>query len=336
MTGSTAVLPLADLITERAALVLADRPVVALTRGLADAASRCAALGLALQVVTPPYARVTWPLEQLLSSEGARWIVQAPGAPAVDGLRGDPLEWDGTAFVTGPGVPAVTGAAPTGGVTVLDLALLHPARTDLVLGGVVEDCLLALTGEAPRGWGVAEPAASRWDAVELTRLCRTRAPDPTTLVVVGHYDAVDGGELDRATVGTLEVHRVTSGVTERLRLLVGGAAPPDSAALDTLAARLAERHPVRTLLVGLRPGRSDATRAAGAHPPVLPRGLLVGAEGVAERTVEGALRTPGQRVELVGRPARPSCWVRLDPARPDALDLALAHLLPGEGLGRSG
>lgn len=328
MTGSTAVLPLADLVTDCAALVLADRPVVALTRGLADTAGRCAALGLELQVVTPPYARVTWPLEQLLSADGACWVVQGPGVPAVDGLRGGALQWDGAAFVPGPDGPATAGTAPSGGVTVLDLTLLHAARTDLLLGHVVEDCLLALTGQPPRGWGVAEPAASRWDTAELTRLCRTRAPDPTTLVVVGDYDTVNGSELDRAAVGTLEVHRVPSGVTERLRLLVGAPAPPDVAALDTLAARLAERHPVRTLLVGLRPGRSDATRAAGAHAPVLPRGLLVGAEGVAERTVEAALRAPGQHVELVGRPARPSCWVRLDPARPDALDLALAHLLP--------
>jgi len=298
--------------------------MVAFSRALADTAGRCARAGLALQVVTPGTTRLTWALEELLSTEGARWVVQDGTGPAVDGLRRTPLAWDGSSFAPTGAEPVAAVAAGEGGGVVVDVTVLHPARADLRLGGAVEDVALALTGEPVLGWGVAEPAASRWDREELTRLCRTRAPQRTSLVAVGAWSS------ERAVVATLSVRRVPEGLLERTRLFAGREVPslPD---LDALAEQLAADYTVRTGLVGLRPGLSDGTVAAASPRVILPVGLLVGPQGVAALNAQVALRTPGGSVRLLGEPARPCCWVRLDPADPGALPRALAHLLPSTG-----
>lgn len=312
-------LPTADLVTGRAAVVLADRPVVALTRSLADTAVRCAERGLMLLLVTPPTARLTWPLEELLSAEGACWVVQDADGRAVDGLRRTPLSWDEAFLPVGDEVPA-TEVDPAGG-SVVDVSVLNAAREDTVLGGALEDAVVGLTGEPPQGWGVAEPAASRWDRAALTRLCRDRAPARTALVAVGGYRAATG----IGTVGTLSVRRVPAGLVERVRLFVGYAAPPSADVLDGLARALA-RHQVRSAVVGLRPGRSDGTVGAGRSHAALPVGLLVGVEGAGTLVPSG---------EQLGTARRPAEWLRLDPRDPGALARTLALVRGGGWAQRS-
>ncbi|SBW22827.1 hypothetical protein FDG2_3190 [Candidatus Protofrankia californiensis] len=92
---------------------------------------------------------------------------------------------------------------------------------------------------------------------------------------------------------------------------MGSISQPDTEAIDGLAEYLADRYTVRTLTVGLRPGRSDCTvepRYAG-HP--IPYGLLVGPEGIAERGLEHARTAPAPHVLLTGPANRPSCWIRI-------------------------
>ena len=324
--------PAVDMTTGHAGVLLQDRPVVALTRWIADAAARCARQGLLLQVVTPATSRLTVPLEQVLSTEGARWVVRTADGGYYDGLRGEVLAWDGAAFVAASPTPApafLPDRDPTAGSLVLDAVALHPAAEATELGGLAAEAIALLTGEQPHGWGVAEPATERWDPAELTRLCRSRAPAATSLVVVG-------GRPESPALGTLTAARVPAGVHERLQLAVGVPGAPDPGVLDRLAGQLASRHEVRTLLAGLRPGRSDGTVQPRFRGATVPYGLLLGSALVAERGLDALPVVPAPAVDLLGPASRPSCWVRLvgDPAADPAAVLArvlhvLATELPG-------
>lgn len=299
--------PAVDVRTDTAAVLLQQRPVVPLTRWIADAAQLCVQESLLLQVVTPQSSRLTVPLEDLLRSSDACWVVRTDGGSYYDGLRGSALEWDGRSFSAAGGAPApeFVRAGPTdAGSIELDLTVLHPAREQTTVGEVAGACLQELTGESPHGWGVAEPATERWDVGGLTRLARARAPRSTRLVVVG-------GAPQRIAVGTLTVRRLPTGVHERLRLSLGSTGAPNTAGIDSLAERLAERHAVRVMTAGLRPGRADGTVEPYFRGQVLPYGVLFGGEAVSEQGTRHALSMPAPHVLLVGPPARPGCWARL-------------------------
>jgi hypothetical protein len=308
--------PAVDLLTERVAVVLQERPVVPLTAWLADAVRACADGGRGLQVVTPPSARLTTPLRFALDGPDTRWVVHdRGGSTCYDGLSGRLLHWDGAAFVPtpadGPGgrVLAPEFAEPgqeAGWQLVLDVRVRHPATTTARLGGALEALCTALTGQPPRGWGTAEPATEPWDAERLTAMARRRAPDPTLLVVVG------GGE--RQAVGTLRVARTASGVDEAVTLVVGH---PDQVPLDALpeaADAVAGRAVLASMLAQLRPGRVDTTWEPRLRGLPVPVGMAVGPDEV-ERLGRGrAMAAPVPAVRPLGGERHPAVWFQLGDA----------------------
>jgi Family of unknown function (DUF6177) len=330
--GTVEAHPAVDVVTDRVAVVLQDRPVVPLTAWLADAVRQCAASGRGLQVVTPPHSRLTTPLRFALDGPDTRWVVRdRAGITCYDGLSGRRLHWDGTAFVgtpAGPGGREALAAefaeapdTPPGRQLVLDLRLRHPATATARLGGALEAVCAALTGEPPRGWGTAEPATEPWDRDELTVFARRRAPEPTLVVVVG-----GGG---RAAVGTLRVSRAASGVDEAVTLVVGGPGEPPLDALPDVAQDLATTEPLVSLLAQVHPGRTDATwapRLAGLPVPV---GMAVGPDEVARLGPDHALAAPVPLARRLGDPARPAVWLHLGedttPAGWDRLTAVLQH-----------
>lgn len=320
-----------DIITNRVGIVVSHREVVPLTTWFADAVSTCAARGLGLQLVTSERSRITTPLEYVLDSPDARWVVQTSDGGYFDGVRGDALSWDGGAFVpSSGGAPMSSPIAPAangswrGGAIRVHVSVAHPAARDLELGKLAEVCWHVLTGASPAGWGVAEPASQQWSRRQITRLCRERTPAPTWLVVVG-------ATATAPTVGVMEATRTATGVNERLRLCVSSGPTDvvgDLDVLDRLAVRLADSFNVRTMTAWLQPGRGDATRAPVFTGAPIPYGLLVGPESA---TVHGA---PSDdipvRSELIGPSTRRSCWVRLlsseQPERAyENLDATLRH-----------
>lgn len=316
MTGHPAV----DTLTGGTAIILQDRPVVPLSPWLVDAARFCADSSRTLALVTPRTSRLTVPCEILLSATDCRWVVR-DGDTYLDGARGVPLRWDGDRFVA---EPATSAAAATlaaehppepvvGGTMRVDVAVLHRASAGLQIGGLVEDCVAALTDGEVDGWGVAEPVSQPWNRQHLTDFARGLAPRPVTVVVVG-------GSGQARALGWLDVNRRRSGVVERLRLAVGtmdtvegtmGTDGPDMSRLDALARRLLEHRPVRTMLASLHPGRSDGTVVMGDAYRRVPYGFAIGAEGVAERGAAHARAAPAPFVEVVGSAANLGCWMRL-------------------------
>jgi hypothetical protein len=306
--------PAVDVVTERVAVVLQDRPVVPFTAWLADAVRVCADADRGLQVVTPTHTRLTTPLRLALDGPDTRWVVRdRTGATCYDGLSGRLLHWDGSAFA--PTARAGKGAAPalaaeflqpdtpTDRQLVLDVRVRHAATATATLGGTVAEMCSALTGQPPRGWGAAEPATQPWEPEELTALARRRAPRPTWLVVVG------GG--DRPAVGTLQVARAASGVDEALKLVVGCAGEVPLPALAGAAEAVAARHALVSMLAQVRPGRADTTWEPRLSGPPVPVAMAVGHEGIRRRGLEHALAAPVPQARRIGEQNRPGVWFGL-------------------------
>jgi len=306
--------PAVDVVTERVAVVLQDRPVVPFSAWLADAVRQCAGSGRGLQLVTPPASRLTTPLRFALDGPDTRWVVRdSGGGTCYDGLSGRLLRWDGGAFVPTPVDPDAgralapefvdPDAARGGQRLVLDVRLRHPATATARLGGALEVLCAALTGEPPRGWGTAEPATEPWDRGELTAFARRRAPAPTLLIVVG------GGR--RPAVATTRVSRAASGVDEAVTLVVGGPGEAPLDALPELADAVAGTEPLVSMLAQVCPGPTDTTwepRLAGFPVPV---GMAVGPEEVGRLGVANALDAPVPLARRLGEQERPAVWLHL-------------------------
>lgn len=292
--------PAADRVTSEALIVEQDRSVVPLSTWVADAAVEATATRRVLQVLTPTRSRITYPLELLLQDAAGQWVLREGGGRFRDGISGFPLRWNGQRFVTDPhsSPSADADTEPDSGDLEVQISTLHPAAEPLRLGASTEIAMRVLTGAAPTGWGIAEPATQPWSPSELTEQCRERAPDRTQLVVVGS-----------GVIGQLHVQWVDTGVLERTRV----SGPPISMInkdiIDTLAANVADT--ARSMIVAAQPGRRGGLRTSRPAPPALPYGILLGHQVVAEYGLKHAQATPAQ-ISLLGRSTRKACWCRLD------------------------
>ncbi|MGK5738713.1 DUF6177 family protein [Micromonospora sp. URMC 103] len=294
MTGTT------DTITDRAVVLHQNRALVGLSPWLADAAVDAVRNGLMLQIVTPAGGFVTYPFESMLARAQGQWVVR-DGDQYRDGLTGLPLRWDGHRFSPAngsrPSGPPPASEPWTGGLEI-QIVTLHPATEALELGGSTEAAVRALTGDEPAGWGVAEPVTEPWSRRELTLFCRTRAPAPTSLTVVG-------GQGESAVLGVLTVERVDTGVREELRLAGPPLSAVEEASVEALADRLAGT--ARSMIVAVHPGRSGGVRSSTPSLPALPWGILVGRQEQALDSEPEVV--PGR---ALGRGARRAWWYRVD------------------------
>ncbi|MFD5007245.1 DUF6177 family protein [Streptomyces mutabilis] len=270
--------PAVDVLTPTTAVVIQDRPLVPLTSWLSDALRTATESERALQIVTPPTARLTLPTRTALHGLPNRWVVQDPEHGYYDGLSGAVLHWKGGTFTpvrdeNGKAAPAAafTAATVTGErQLLLTLRTRHEPDADLVLGRSLETVFRHLTGGPPAGWSTAEPVNLPWSPRELTDLARARAPRPTWLVAVG--------TPDRPVLATVRVMRSPAGVEEDISVAFGygeGEVPPLDA-LAGLAADLDAGHGLVTLLSSLRAARRDLTIAARPEAPPLPVTFTLG------------------------------------------------------------
>lgn len=333
--------PAVDVLSERAAVVIQDRPVIAMTSWLADAYAGCAATHRALQIVTPPGARITMPLRTVLSGPPNRWVVRDEACGYYDGLTGAVLRWQ-EGWFRPPGDPesganpmadAFTGEVAEGaGQVLLSFRTSRPADEELLLGGPVEEAFRALTGTVPTGWGPSEPAAQPWSRERLTRLARSRMPNGSWFTVVGGPD--------RAAIATLRVARTPDGVEQEVVLAVGHAPdePIPFEQLRSLGAELAAGHGLVSLVAQCRAARADLTVPAHFEPVPAPVSLALGASAVAETGLEHARRAPAPAPpRTLPTPDGPGLYFDLTPPAgvPSAaggyrtLERLMRHLHPG-------
>ncbi|GHD67391.1 DUF6177 family protein [Streptomyces goshikiensis] len=306
--------PAVDMLTDEAAVVLQDRPVVPMTSWLSEALRATVESDRSLQIVTPPHCRLSLPTRMLLQSLPSRWVVQDERCGYYDGLTGAVLRWQDGAFCPDrdesgetPVADAFTEVRPTGErQLIVSFRTLHPPEADLVLGGGLEAAYRALTGSPPAGWGTSEPAGLTWSRRQLTDLAYERAPQSTWTVVVG--------TPDRPAVATLRVIRTAEGVEEDVTLTVGyglGEQLPLEA-LPELAGELVTRHGLKTMICQLREARRDLSAPPRFEHPPLPYAFVLGPAEVREAGRDTASRTPlRERPVQLGPSARPGYYYAL-------------------------
>jgi hypothetical protein len=297
--------PAVDVVTDRVAVILQDRPIVPFTSWVADTARLCSSTHRGLQIVTPADARLTMPLRLVLTGPDVRWVARADGG-YYDGLSGRTLHWRDGCFQPDrrAGVPSLApafaaGPAPQGWQLVAHLWIGHPATAETVLGVAAARLTTALTGKPPYGFGAAEPVTQPWNPATVTEVCRQRAPRPTRLVIAGD-----------AAIGSLNVHRYVQGVDEDLTLVFAIEGPSSIAALRAAADDLVNHAAVRLLVLQIRQGRSDLTCPARFEGLPIVVAAVAGAEVVARRGVEGALAAPARHTNRLSSP-QPAVWYQL-------------------------
>ncbi|KUN07498.1 hypothetical protein AQI95_10785 [Streptomyces yokosukanensis] len=299
-----------DVLTDQAALVIQDRPVIAATTWLTDLLQTTVPSGRELQIVTPPRTRLTLPTRSLMTNVPARWVVLDPACGYYDGLTGAVLHWHEGRFApvpTADGRASVADAFEAGAATQgeqqlhLSIRTTHPADENLLLGGALEAVWQALTGDVPTGWSTAEPVNLPWSRRQLTELARARAEKsaPTWLVAVG--------APDRPGIATCRVVRTPAGVEEQITLAFGytdGQAPLHS--LAELAETLATRHRLTSMLTYLRTARADLTTPPHREAPLVPLSFTLGCDAVRLVGSAVAESAPGCRPVRLGPMARPA------------------------------
>ncbi|MCX5501502.1 DUF6177 family protein [Streptomyces sp. NBC_00053] len=306
--------PAVDMLTDRAAVVLQDRPVVPMTSWLSEALRATVDSDRSLQIVTPPHCRLSLPTRMLLQSTPSRWVVQDERCGYYDGLTGAVLRWQDDAFSPArdesgetPVAEAFAEVRPSGErQLVVSFRTLHPPRADLVLGGALEAAWQALAGGPPASWGTSEPAGLAWSRRQLTELAYERAPRPTWTVVVG--------APNRPAVATLRVIRTPEGVEEDITLTIGygPGEKPALEALPELADELVTRHGLKTMLCQLRAARRDLSTPPHFEHPPLPYAFVLGPAEGREAGRDTASRTPlKERPVRLGPNARPGFYYPL-------------------------
>lgn len=287
-----AIPPAVDVLTDKAAVVIQDRPVVAMTSWLADALRTASASDRALQIVTPPHTSLTLPTRNALHGHPNRWVIQDPDSGYYDGLSGAQLHWqdghftpartaEGNARIAEAFKPRPTPDSPDAQgerQLILSLHTTHPADEHLLLGGALEAAWQALTGTPPAGWSTAEPIALPWSRRQLTELARTRAQKniPTWLTTIG--------TPDRPAIATTRITHTSAGIEEHITLTLGHTADeaPPLDAITPLAETLATEHGLTSMLTTLRSARRDLTVPPRFEAPPTPLSFTLGANAVSE------------------------------------------------------
>ncbi|MFI9806666.1 DUF6177 family protein [Streptomyces sp. NPDC052301] len=283
--------PAIDVLTETTAVVIQDKPVVALTGWLSDAFHTASGTGRSVQIVTPPTARLTLPARTALHGLPNRWVVQDPEHGYYDGLSGAVLHWHSGSFTpvrdrqgtTSVATPFTSAADSGDRQFLVALRTRHRAAEGLVLGRALETTWRHLTGTPPAGWSTAEPVNLPWSTREITDLARARAPRPTLLVAVGRPE--------RPALATVRVLRTPAGVEEDVTLALGYGRDeePPLAAIEALASALDAEHGLVTLLTSLRAARRDLAVPPHIEAPPAPVAVTLGgieADAVGRRRAE--------------------------------------------------
>ncbi|WP_406322159.1 DUF6177 family protein [Streptomyces sp. NBC_01637] len=311
--------PAIDALTDKVAVVIQDRPVVAMTAWLSDAFRATADAELGLQIVTSPGTTLSPAVRNSLTGWPSRWVVQDERDGYYDGLSGAVLSWQNGMFATveaadatpdDPRTPVAASFKEFADTGERQLAIsfrtVHPADDRLVLGGALESVWRELTGNPPAGWGTAEPANLPWSLRQLTDVAHDRSPAPTWVVVVGGPD--------RPGLATVRISRTTGGVEEDVTLAFGYGADeePPVDALPRVAEILATRHHLQSMLIQLRKARRDLAVPPRFEGPGVPVAFVLGAEEVREMPGDRARRTPLSEPPVqLGPKTRPALYYPL-------------------------
>ncbi|MEU4606023.1 DUF6177 family protein [Kribbella sp. NPDC023972] len=316
--------PGVDLITDKVAVVMQDRPVIGMSAWLSDALTSAKAAGRDVQLVTPKSSTLTWPVRStLFTGPYSKWVVTGSDGEYFDGLNGVQLKWNGDLFIArSPVKPGeensdlhpdyVVQEQPFAQLQ-LTVRVRHKPVASLVLGRVAERLFTATTGSGPAGWATSEPVTQPWSPEALTEYCRGRAPQRTWLILAGQ----PGAEFKPA-LGTLEARRVQSGLDETLTLAVAqpGLDFPDANKVGQWIDEIADNFELISAMVMGSYGAADGTyqpRFAGMASPI---GVAAGNEAVRASSVAEMVKVDGiSRAMAIGPAHAPAIWYPIGDGR---------------------
>jgi hypothetical protein len=316
--------PGVDLITEKVAVVMQDRPVIGMSAWLTDALTSAKMASRDVQLVTPMSSRLTWPVRStLFRGTYSKWVVTGSDGEYFDGLNGVRLKWNGDLFIARstarPGEQSsdlhpdfVVQEEPFGQLQ-FTVRVRHKPVKSLVLGRVAEMLFTATTGSGPAGWATSEPVTQPWSPEAMTEYCRGRAPEPTWLILSGQP-----GDEFKPAVGTLETRRTQSGLDETLTLAVAqpGMDFPDVNQVGRWIDDVADNFELVSAMVLGSFGAADGTyqpRFAGMAAPI---GVAAGNEAVRASSVDEMVKVEGiRRAMAIGPAHAPAIWYPIGDGR---------------------
>jgi hypothetical protein len=316
--------PGVDLITEKVAVVMQDRPVVGMSAWLSDALTSAKMSGRDLQLVTPKGSALTWPVRStLFKGIYSKWVVTGDDGEYFDGVNGVRLKWDGDQFIArSPAKPGeqnsdihpdyVVQEEPFGQLQ-FTVRVRHKPVESLVLGRVAEQLFTATTGSGPAGWSTSEPVTQPWSPEALTEYCRDRAPDPTWLILAGQ----PGAEF-KPSFGTLDVRRTKSGVDETVTLAVTqeGMDFPNVNKVGEWIDEIADDFELISAMVMGSYGEADGTYRPRFVGMACPIGVAAGNEAVRASSVAEMVKVDGISKALAIGPAHtPAIWYPIGDGR---------------------
>lgn len=346
MPNSLIFSPGVDLITDKVAVVMQDRPVIGMSSWLSDVLTSAKAESRDVQLVTPKTSTITWPVRSMLFSGAySKWVVTGDDGEYFDGLNGVRLKWNGDLFVARstamPGEQTadlhpdyVVQEEPFGHLQ-LTVRVRHKPVASLVLGRLAERLFKATTGNGPAGWATSEPVTQPWSPEALTEYCRDRAPEPTWLVLAGQP-----GKEFKPAVGTLEARRTQSGLDETVTLAVAqpGMDFPTTNAIGDLIDEVADNFELISAMAMGAYGAADGTyqpRFVGMSCPI---GIGAGNEALHGSNLQEMLKVDGISNALAIGPAHePAIWYPIgngrEPRDWEKYAKVMDKLIPAEARG---
>ncbi|WP_026817941.1 DUF6177 family protein [Arthrobacter castelli] len=285
-----------DFSTGQMGVVHQDKSVLHLSHWITRAYRAAVTSSRDFAVLSPPDAAITLPLDELLSRPGCQWVVATADGSFFDATTGQLLQWTNGGFES-IGEPANEFlAAPAGqGHIRVQADTLHPASANTRVGRFCERIFTELTGAAPAGWGLVEPASELWDTAELNAYFRNRAPMPTTAVVIGAPRPGSGAP----SIATLSMERSSRGVHEIVTFLAETPEPVSEGELEGFARAMHDAR-ARHAVLGHGLGHTNLNRPARFTGATVPACALFGPETLETAGPRNALQLAGDTAQLVG------------------------------------
>ncbi|TDD58552.1 hypothetical protein E1263_18735 [Kribbella antibiotica] len=337
--------PGVDLVTEKVAVVMQDRPVIGMSAWLSDALTSAKMAGRDLQLVTPKTSALTFAVRSsIFKGAYSKWVVTDDDGEYFDGLNGVRLKWNGEMFLAraarqnGEGTSDLhpdyaIQEAPFGQLQ-FTVRVRHQAVESLMIGKMAERLFTSATGSGPAGWSTSEPVTQPWSPEALTEYCRDRAPQPTWLTLAGQP-----GKEFKPSVGTLDIRRTMSGVDETVTLAVTqpGMDFPDVNQVGEWVDDIADNYELISAMVMGSYGEADGTYKPRFVGMACPIGVGAGNEAVRSSSVAEMVKVPGiSRAIAIGPSHAPAIWYPIgngrDPKDWEIYAALMKKLIPAEAL----
>ena len=292
--------PGVDLITDRVAVVMQDRPLIGMSSWLLDAFAAAGNAGRHLQLVTRPHTRLSYQVRtRLFAGKDSRWVVREPeGDGTYDGLSGLRLAWDGDRFapvLDDDGNPDLSPSFLAYDLQarvnlMIEARVRYQALDTTMVGRSAELLFRELAGAPPAGWGTEEPVGQRG----ITKRSR-RTAATARRAAAGSPSSARREDGTRRATGSIEVYSHRRGIEEIVRMAVAWPADQSSASerVADVVGTVATELDLVTLLAMTGPAAPDTSVPAHLLGFPAPIGIALGGDALRalgtdiESTVEG-------------------------------------------------